>query len=56
MNPAGCNQQGREAARPFPATIQTGYGDDMKPKPMPRIVPCSTLARWWLAFRRFMRD
>jgi hypothetical protein len=22
-------------------------------KPMPRIVPCSTLARWFLAWRRF---
>jgi len=23
------------------------------PKPMPQIVPCSTLARWFLAWRRF---
>ena len=52
MNPSGCDQCGREPAREF----HTGYGDEaMKyPKPMPRIVPCSTLARWWLALRRWL--
>jgi hypothetical protein len=44
----------RSPAQQWPDTIPTGYGDEaMKhPKPMPRIVPCSTLARWWLAWRR----
>ena len=55
MNPAGCDQCGRETARQWPDTIPTGYGDaDMKPKPMPRVVPCSTLARWFLALRRWL--
>lgn len=51
MNPAGCDQCGRQAARP----IHNAHGDEaMKyPRPMPRVVPCSTLARWWLALRRF---
>ena len=54
MLPRGCDMQGRYETRQWPDTIPTGYGDDMKyPKPMPRVVPCSTLARLWLAWRRF---
>ena len=51
--PAGCDQCQRYPARQWHDTIPTGYGDDMKPAP-PRIVPCSTLARWWLALRRWL--
>jgi len=54
--PAGCSQCERHAARSWPDTIPTGYGDEaMKhPKPMPRVVPRSTLARWFLALRRWL--
>ena len=54
--PAGCSQCERYPARQWPDTIPTGYGDEaMKyPKPMPRVVPCSTLARWFLALRRWL--
>ena len=46
----------RAPAQQWPDAIPTGYGDEaMKhPKPMPRIVPCSTLARWFLALRRWL--
>lgn len=54
MNPAGCDQCGRQSARKWADTIHSGYGDDMKhPRPMPVVVPCSTLGRWALAWRRF---
>jgi hypothetical protein len=33
----------------MPVEYGTGYGDDMKPIKKPRVVPCSTLARWALA-------
>jgi hypothetical protein len=52
MNPAGCDQCGREPARQWPDTISV-YGDDMAAPKAPRIVPCSTLARWWLAIKRW---
>ncbi len=58
---AGCNcygacctgncNQGR-ACR-WTDTMPSAYGDDMYPRPMPIVVPCSTLARWALAWRRF---
>ena len=43
-------RQGRECTGPD--TVATGWGED-QPLPTPRVVPCSTLARWWLAVRRW---
>lgn len=45
-----CNQ-GRDCR--WPATIPTNYGDERQ-LPMPRVIPCSTVVRWWLAARRFL--
>ena len=54
MNPAGCDQCGREAARQFPDTIAIRYGrDDMQPKVI-RCRPLSLVARLALWLRRWL--
>lgn len=54
LAPAGCDNQGRmETRRWHDSSLDSAYGrDDFKP--MPRIVPCSTVARMWLALRRWL--
>lgn len=51
--PAGCDAQGRHFTRQWHDTIPTAYGDDMQAK-TPKVVPCSTVARWWLWLRRWL--
>ena len=48
--PAGLDAQGRYPTRPFGASA---YGD-LKPITPPRVVPCSTVARWALWLRRLL--
>lgn len=49
--PAGLDMQGRRKTRAFG---QSAYGsDDIEIIP-PRVVPCSALARWALAVRRWL--
>ena len=50
--PAGCDQCGRYQARDWPDTYPAAYAAS-EYKPMPAVVPCSTLARLYLAWRRF---
>ena len=49
--PAGLDAQGRYPTRPFGASA---YGDLHPIKPPPRVVPCSTVARWALWLRRLL--
>ena len=49
--PAGLDQQGRHKTRPFGASA---YGELRQITHPPRVVPCSRLARWALALRRWL--
>jgi len=54
-----CNSrchQGRHCNAPdtVPTDYGSGYGDDMRPV-RPSAIPCSTLARWALAIKRFIQ-
>ena len=49
--PAGLDQQGRYKTRPFGASA---YGELHSIAPS-RVVPCSAVARWMLALRRWLQ-
>ena len=62
LMPAGCDQQQRFDTRPhrvihWPDTVPTDFGtgySELAPVMPARAVPCSTLARWWLAFKAWL--
>ena len=55
LAPAGCDNQGRiETRRWHDSTLDSAYGRDDIQFSEPRVVPCSTVARMWLALRRWL--
>ena len=47
-----CHQGRACNAKPEPSFYGSGYGEEIAPMTPAQPVPCSTLARWWLAFKR----
>ena len=55
LAPAGCDQQGAlETRRWRDSSLDTAYGRDDIHFSAPRVVPCSTVARMFLALRRWL--
>ena len=55
LAPAGCDQQGAlETRRWRDSMLDSAYGREGIELTQPRIVPCSTVARVWLALRRWL--